>query len=299
MTLPLASAPLGRRGLLLLAAGVGVAGCGSRPSSGSSGTPSTPVLTSPSMSPSASASAGGSLPSRVDWQPGAGELVPEAKLAAVRRIEAAGNGSSHRLQVIDAQYGGLLSSSASVLVVCRTWTLANGLVTEGGVTNDVRLSLGSGGWVVTAINPSDPGAPSSSISAAATEVLANSRIVLPPAARADVASGQVHDSVLSTMVAMSRRWRLDVSVIRSGHPINVFGTDRPSDHPKGRAFDTWALDGVPVVAAGSPAPAVRSYMEALAEAGSYNVGGPILLGSAPQFFSDQTHHDHVHAGFTT
>jgi hypothetical protein len=40
-------------------------------------------------------------------------------------------------------------------------------------------------------------------------------------------------------------------------------------------------------------------MEALAAVGSDNVGGPVLLGAAPQFFSDRTHHDHVHAGFRT
>ena len=39
-------------------------------------------------------------------------------------------------------------------------------------------------------------------------------------------------------------------------------------------------------------------MHAVAAAGSYNVGGPYLLGAAPQWFSDDTHHDHVHAGFT-
>jgi hypothetical protein len=39
-------------------------------------------------------------------------------------------------------------------------------------------------------------------------------------------------------------------------------------------------------------------MEALAAAGSYNVGGPVLPGAPPQYFSDRTHHDHVHAGFT-
>jgi len=44
---------------------------------------------------------------------------------------------------------------------------------------------------------------------------------------------------------------------------------------------------------------VTEYMHAAAEAGSYNVGGPYLLGSAPQWFSDRTHHDHVHAGFLT
>jgi hypothetical protein len=39
-------------------------------------------------------------------------------------------------------------------------------------------------------------------------------------------------------------------------------------------------------------------MRAAAAAGSYNVGGPRLL-SGSQFFSDDTHHDHVHAGFLT
>jgi hypothetical protein len=44
---------------------------------------------------------------------------------------------------------------------------------------------------------------------------------------------------------------------------------------------------------------VTDYMHAAADEGSYNVGGPFLLGSAPQYFSDATHHDHVHAGFLT
>jgi hypothetical protein len=44
---------------------------------------------------------------------------------------------------------------------------------------------------------------------------------------------------------------------------------------------------------------VTDYMHAVADAGSYNVGGPVLLGAAPQWFSDETHHDHVHAGFST
>jgi len=50
---------------------------------------------------------------------------------------------------------------------------------------------------------------------------------------------------------------------------------------------------------GTPRGLVAGYMAAAAAAGSYNVGGPYLLGSAPQFFSDATHHDHVHAGFAS
>jgi hypothetical protein len=105
--------------------------------------------------------------------------------------------------------------------------------------------------------------------------------------------------VLEAMLAVSRRWPIGVSVVRSGHPTYVFGTDRRSDHPLGRAFDTWRIGDRAVVRPTTSRALVSAYMEALAAAGSYNVGGPVLLGAAPQFFSDRTHHDHVHAGFTT
>jgi hypothetical protein len=106
----------------------------------------------------------------------------------------------------------------------------------------------------------------------------------------------VHDSVLTAMLALTKTYRIGVSVIRSGHPINVFGTDRPSDHPRGRAFDTWEIDGHPVVSLATSRSLISSYMKAAERAGSYNVGGPVVLSGAA-FFSDQTHHDHVHAGF--
>jgi hypothetical protein len=80
----------------------------------------------------------------------------------------------------------------------------------------------------------------------------------------------------------------------------VFGTSRLSEHPQGRAFDTFRIDGRLVVDPATPRALVTSYMEAAAAAGSYNVGGPYQLsGGGNQFFSDPTHHDHVHAGFTT
>lgn len=200
-------------------------------------------------------------------------------MAAVRSVEAGGGG-----QVLEAQYGGLLSDSASVLVVTASQTF------------DVRVAKGPSGWAVTNTYPSTPGS-SGSPSAAAHRVLSTSRIVLPPAASADIASGAVHDVTLEAMLTISAQWPIVVSVVRSGHPQLVFGTNRPSDHPRGLAFDTWAIDGHPVVSPGTSPSLVRTYMETLANLGSYNVGGPQLLGSAPQFFSDETHHDHVHAGF--
>lgn len=234
--------------------------------------PSTPTTTSSSPGPE--------LRRRTRWTPGPGELVPEAKLAAVRHVERL----DRRLHVVDAQYGGLLSSTASVLVVTSTHTF------------DVRLSLRAGRWVVTAVHPSRPGRAASHPGTAARHVLRSDRIDLPPAARADVASGRVHDATLEAMLAVSRRWPVAVSVVRSGHPLHVFGTDRLSDHPRGLAFDTWQVDGHAVVRPATPRALVTAFMEALVAAGADNVGGPVPL-SGEAFFSDPTHHDHVHAGF--
>jgi hypothetical protein len=222
----------------------------------------------------------GAAPSLVDR---AGALLPSADEAT--------------LQVVDAQYGGILAGSASVLVVCRQWTPGH----AGGTTVDVRLSRAQPKWKVTALHPARPGGAASSLPAAARQVLADTRIVLPPAARADVLSGNIHASVLRALLDLAGTYRMYVSVIRSGHPLDVFGTSRPSDHPRGRAFDVWQINGHAVVDPGTSRRLVESFMRDAAAAGSYNVGGPVQLsgGSSGQFFSDNTHHDHVHVGFTS
>lgn len=288
---------LTRRGVLLTGVGALLGGCTAQQSSATAPTgdttPSDPSGPSGSSDPPGAAA----LPTVTAWRPGVGELVPACKLAAVRRIERDGNGRDSALQVIDAQYGGLLTDTASVLVVTRGWRRHGTRITPDGRTYDVRLSQAGASWRVTAVHPSYPGPAARRPSPAARHVLRSDRIVLPPAARRDVASGRVHESVLLALLAVARTHRPSVSVIRSGHPLYVFGTDRRSDHPQGRAFDTWAIDGSPVVDPRTPRSLVEDYMHAVAAAGSYNVGGPYLLGPAPQWFSDDTHHDHIHAGF--
>ncbi|HEY3558964.1 MAG TPA: hypothetical protein VGL05_15955 [Kribbella sp.] len=232
--------------------------------------------------------------------PGPGELEPEVKRLAVAAVVKLlqPTETPAAIDVIDAQYGGILTDSASVLVPCRVYSIRANRVIIGGTTVDVRLSKSSGTWRVTATHPAQPGAPVTSLSAAARQVLASEQISLPPASAADIRSGQVHDSVLTTMLELAKTYRIGISVIRSGHPIDVFGTDRPSDHPRGRAFDTWQLNGRPVVSPSTPRSLVTSYMRAAESLGSYNVGGPYQL-SGTAYFSDRTHHDHVHAGFRT
>jgi hypothetical protein len=276
------------------------------------------------------------LPAVEPWTPSPGDLQPGVKVTAARVVEAIGTWSAghggpvsgaHRvealgqsgrlgsafyrplnvsseaaaLQVIEAQYGGLLATTASVLVVCRQWLAdPTGHVTSGGATVDVRLTKNAPHWRVTAVHPGPLPPPTRPISSQARAVLAERRIELPPAARADVASGDVHDSVLTAMLRLAQAYRIGVSVVRSGHPTYVFGTDRVSDHAQGRAFDTWRIDGRLVVDPATPRDLVTGYMQAAADAGSYNIGGPYLLtGGAAQFFSDATHHDHVHVAFAT
>lgn len=269
------------------------------------------------------------------WQPDRGDVRPDVKLHAVRALEALGSWHSAEgglaaagarlkaigadpglttqarsllspapaaaLEVTVAQYGGLLATSASILVVCRQWLVAaDGRVRSGGSTVDVRLAARRGRprWVVTALHPSAPGAPAAPLSPLARQVLASRRLELPPASRADVRSGHVHDSVLTGLLRLSASYQIGVSVVRSGHPVHVFGTDRVSDHTDGRAFDTYRIDGRLVVDPATPRTLVSGYMQAAVRSGAYNVGGPYLPGGgAGPFFTDPTHSDHVHIAF--
>ncbi|MFI9271474.1 hypothetical protein ACIGXM_12270 [Kitasatospora sp. NPDC052896] len=322
----------GRRALLAAVVGAAVcaAGCGGSRTAGP--TPRASARPSTAAGPSSLV-----LPATRPWLPGPGEIQPDVKLRAVQLVEALGAwpaggagpaaararvaalgldpgladqagpllpaADRAALQVIDAQYGGILSDSASVLVVCDQWTATGGgPVAAGGTTVDVRLGAATPRWRITALHPARPGPPSATLSGTVSRALAEPRLQLSPASLADLRSGLVHDSVARAMLTLAQSHTLTVSVVRSGHPLDVFGTDRPSDHPLGRAFDVWRIDGRAVVDPATPAALVDTFMRAAAAAGSYNVGGPRQLsgGSTPdQFFTDATHHDHVHVGFLT
>ena len=309
-------------------------GGGPTPPTGATGATGATGPTPPTEPPSSTPAA---LPATAPWLPGAGEVDPDVKLRAVQLVEALGawpaggegvgaargrvsalgldpaladqagallpSAGRAAVQVLDAQYGGILADTASVLVVCRQWTAAaDGSVTPGGTTVDVRLERAEPRWTVTALHPAEPGPAAGTLTAAARAVLADGRILLPPAALADVTGGAVHDSALRAMLTLAGPYTFQVSVVRSGHPLDVFGTTRPSDHPPGRAFDVWQIDGHAVVDPATDHALVDGFMRAAAAAGSYNVGGPRQLtggGRANQFFSDDTHHDHVHVGFSS
>ena len=305
-------------------------------SASSAGAPGTSATGS--ASPVAT-SAAPHLPATSPWRPTANEISAQVKLRAVRLLEALGTWSSASsdsagrpglpaahvriarlgyapaladaatallgssgsavVQVVDAQYGGILASSSSVLVVLKQWRTGPGgaTVLAGGTTVDVRLVAASPFWRVTAVHPAEPSPPAARLSPQVSALLASTRLHLPVAARADLGSGTISAGVVSALRGLSAAHVVDVSVVKSGHPLYVFGTSRLSDHPRGHAVDVWAVDGHPVV---DPAnrPLVESVMRLGIALGAYQVGGPVDLdGGGLQYFSDNTHHDHIHLGF--
>jgi len=209
-----------------------------------------------------------------------------------------GSAAAAVVSVRDAQYGGILPTSASVLVVVDQWReLDDGTVATGGTTLDIRLVAGAPYWRVVEVFPARTAAAATRVSAPALDVLHDPQIHLPHSARADVASGLIHDSVLTFLHAVAADHVVDVSVLSSGHPLHVFGTSRLSDHPRGRAVDIWAVDSRPLVVPANHGLAAEAMRFAVAH-GAYNVGGPVRLAGS-RYFSDNTHQDHIHLGFAT
>ncbi len=312
-----------------------VAGCSSGPAStgpANSSRATGPATSAPVSPPASSAPPASTGVATHPWLPNAAEYQPAVKLAAVRLVEAlaawpSGQGgagaarqrvaargldprladqagplvSSHVVssaQVVDAQYAGILPGAANVMVVVRWWRLTgSAALSTGGTTVQVLMAQASPRWRITRLVPAEPGPAAADLPTLARQVLAERRIRLPDAARADVATGGIAAPVLAALLGLARGHTVDVSVVRSGHPVHVFGTSRVSDHSRGRAVDVWAVDGRPIVD-----PATRGLTEQLmrqgAALGARQVGGPVDLdGAGSRYFTDHTHHDHVHLGF--
>jgi hypothetical protein len=269
------------------------------------------------------------LPDVVAWQPAATEIQPEIKLAAARVIEALGNASTtastpqERLaamgadpalvagagalvppsapsvaEVVYPQYGGLTPDASTVMTVVRQTWLAAGAAMSRTITVDVRLARDSDGWRVTALFPVEPVDRSTlDLTAPAAALADDPQVDLPPAAVFDLAVG-VDPRVVDVLARLSRTYALSVSVVRAGHPVEIFGTDRPSKHTSGRAVDVWAIDGVPVVTMGIDDPLLVGFLDAARELGAQSIGGPVDLdGPRGVHFADDLHRDHVHIAF--
>jgi hypothetical protein len=227
--------------------------------------------------------------------------IPTAKAAelAASAESFLGSAAEATSTVISAQYGGLTATQASILITFRQWTRGpDGAVIAGGSAADARLDLGGTGWVVTQLNPAQPDPALAAPSDLVRQVLGHPKIHLPPSAVADIAAGNLRPKPMQAMLDLAGTYEIDVSIVFSAHPTNVFATDRLSDHTRRRAFDVWAINGQSVIGESTPDALVDGFLRDAVDAGAYNVGGPRQL-SGSAFFSDRTHRDHTHIAFRT
>lgn len=210
--------------------------------------------------------------------------------------------TASRTSIVYPQYGGINAAmtKASVMVLARQDLLPPDAQSprHREVIVDVRLTATKQGWSVTSASiGARPRA--SELTEEVRRLLRNRRITLPQPARLDLEAAQISPRLASLLNRLSNTWQLHVLVLKAGHPRNVFGTDRLSNHTRGRAVDIWAINGTPVIGAGRALwePVVRE----AARLGATEVGAPSLpratKGLAPVFFTNPTHQDHVHLGF--
>ena len=127
-------------------------------------------------------------------------------------------------------------------------------------------------------------------------LLANPKLELPDAARADLASGRVDPRMVSVLTELTKEHRVKLSVIMTGHDQFTSGGS-VSNHFVGRGIDIAAVDGE-IVRPSSIAS--RELSEALADLPESirptEVGTPWSI-NAPGFFTDGAHQDHLHVAF--
>jgi hypothetical protein len=206
-----------------------------------------------------------------------------------------------RGEVLYPQFGGLTEDACSIMAVTRqTIGQPEGRVTEVVRTIDVRLRLDDDGeWVFDHLASAggDPVARPERLPPEADAVLDDDRIELPDSARWDIHAGHTDLAVLVVLHELAELvGAVGVCTLRNGHPVHVFGTDRVSDHTRGRAVDLHRLGGRFVIEdreEGSTTDEVVAWL--------YDhdlrpvVGSPWALdGFGGRSFTDPVHQDHLH-----
>jgi hypothetical protein len=208
-------------------------------------------------------------------------------------------GSWSRGRIVYPQLGGFADDRTSVMVVAeKTWGTPDGEILVETRTFDVRLVTVGGAWQLEAI-PSFGGLEvprPDDLSAAAVAVLDDERIELPDSARWDIHAGLTAESLLELMATMADRTSYGVIVLETGHPFEVFGTDRVSRHMAGLAVDLYRLDGPNVIDDRAEGSDTHEFVQWLYDRDDVRViGSPWALdGFGGRSFTDLVHQDHLH-----
>lgn len=273
------------------------------------------------------------LPPAVRWQPSPNEVEPGLKTVAADALMALltyelGGGSpaaartriatlpaeptiadtiapllaadsSSAADVVYPQLGGFTGRAASVMAVTRIRRLAAGEITTSTRTIDVRLELRSGAWRVTALGSlgGERIAIPDTLPPIAKEVLGHPRIDMPESGQWDIARGLIDERILRILLDLARDREIRVTVLSAGHPLEVFGTNRASNHIKGRAVDVWFIDGL-VAEQQAPTSPLRPVVQQLLDSGVTELGAPFDIdGARDANFTNTVHRDHLHIGF--
>lgn len=203
--------------------------------------------------------------------------------------------------VVYPQLGGRPTDRASVMVVVQQQLHASDQKQPKTVTRtlDVRLQRMNQQWQFERLVSAggQPPADKLKLSATAHAVLADGRITLPDSARWDIQGGGVSERLLKTMLAMAEQAPYAVAVITSGHPHEVFGTNRTSRHTHGRAVDVYSIGGQLVIDQRGENTLAHRTARWLFGQGVAELGSPWAFdGYGGRSFTDVVHQDHLHVG---
>ena len=202
-------------------------------------------------------------------------------------------------EVIYVQLSGVTATTLGVMVVVRQHLEdADGNLDLVVRVMDVRLRrTGGGPWSldrVASVGGTAVPRPAK-VSRAAARVLDHPNIQLPDTGRWDIYRGGIDEGLLRSLADVADHWPLTISVLRTGHPPNVWATNRPSAHTAGKAADIYAVGGVPVLLQRTNGSSARRLAETFLAAGARQVGSPWILSPAGRrSFADRVHWDHIH-----
>lgn len=241
---------------------------------------------------------------RPDLAAGGAPPAVAAEVLAAKAAPLLAPGARSVGEVVYPQLGGETPEACAVMVVVRqTLRGPDGRQVSATRTVDVRLRKTLVGWALVGVESAggDPVAEPPDLSPVARAVLSDARIALPDSARWDVHAKRVDDRLLAAMAQLAAVAPFAVTALVSGHPLQVFGTERVSNHTVGRAVDVWRIGDAPVAAQrpGPATPAFDAVRHAHDASGAAEVGGPWDFDgpAAKRSFTNLVHQDHLHVGF--
>ncbi len=227
--------------------------------------------------------------------------LPPGTPAEARRPAAAAlhhPGSWSRGRIVYPQFGGLLPEQASLMIVVEQQIGSlTGVRTETR-TLDIRVSLRDGRWQFDRL-ASDGGEAvprPDELAPEAQAVLDDPRIELPDTARWDIHAGRVAPQLLHVMARAAEQEPFGVVAFDTGHPWEIFGTTRMSDHSRGVAVDVYRVGGRDVIDDRAQGSTTYRFVQWLyGQADVAIIGSPWALdGFGGRSFADALHQDHIH-----